>query len=84
MATHFGILSGESHGQRSLAGYSPWGCEESDTHVCIYNYTYFKRLLLFSRSVMSDSLLPHGLQHARLPCPSATHRVYPNSCALSW
>ena len=56
MATHFGILSGESHGQRSLAGYSPWGCEESDTHVCIYNYTYFKRLLLFSRSVMSDSL----------------------------
>ena len=27
-------------------------------------------LLLFSHSVMSDSLRPHGLQHARLPCPS--------------
>ena len=26
-----GFLPGESHGQRSLAGYSPWGCEESDT-----------------------------------------------------
>ena len=25
----------------------------------------------FSRSVMSDSLQPHGLQHARLPCPSS-------------
>ena len=25
------FLPGESHGQRSLAGYSPWGCEESDT-----------------------------------------------------
>ena len=25
------FLSGESHGQKSLAGYSPWGCEESDT-----------------------------------------------------
>ena len=25
------FLSGESHGQRSLAGYSPWGCKESDT-----------------------------------------------------
>ena len=24
------FLSGESHGQRSLAGYSPWGCKESD------------------------------------------------------
>ena len=25
------FLPGESHGQRSLAGYSPWGCKESDT-----------------------------------------------------
>ena len=25
------ILPGKSHGQRSLAGYSPWGCKESDT-----------------------------------------------------
>ena len=27
MATHSRILAGESHGQRSLAGYSPWGCK---------------------------------------------------------
>ena len=32
---------------------------------------------------MSDSLLPHGLQHARLPCPSPTPRVYSNSCPSS-
>ena len=31
MATHSSILAGESHGQRSLAGYSPWDCIESDT-----------------------------------------------------
>ena len=37
----------------------------------------------FSRSVLSDSLQPHGLQHARPPCPSPTPRVYPNSCSLS-
>ena len=37
----------------------------------------------FSRSVISNSLWPHGLQHARFPCPSATPRVYPNSCPLS-
>ena len=30
MATHSSILAGESHGQRSLAGYSPWGHKESD------------------------------------------------------
>ena len=33
---------------------------------------------------MSDSLWPHGLQHARPPCPSPTPRVYSNSCPLSW
>ena len=37
----------------------------------------------FSHSVVSDSLWPHGLQHTRLPCPSPTPRVYPNSCPLS-
>ena len=31
MATHSSILPGESHGQRSLTGYSPWGRKESDT-----------------------------------------------------
>ena len=37
----------------------------------------------FSRSVVSDSLRPHGLQHARPPCPSPTPEVYPNSCLSS-
>ena len=37
----------------------------------------------FSFSVVSDSLQPHGVQHARPPCPSPTPRVYSNSCPLS-
>ena len=37
----------------------------------------------FSCSVLSDSLQPLGLQHARPPCPSPTHEVYSNSCPLS-
>ena len=41
-------------------------------------------LLQFSRSVMSDSLRPHELQHARLPCPSSTPGVHPNPCPLCW
>ena len=31
MATYSIIFAGKSHGQRSLAGYSPWDCKESDT-----------------------------------------------------
>ena len=42
-----------------------------------------KNLVLFSRSIMSDSLWPHELQNARPPCPSPTPRVDPNPCPLS-
>ena len=38
---------------------------------------------LFSHSVMSDFLQPHGLQHTRFPCPSPSPRVCWNSCPLS-
>ena len=37
----------------------------------------------FSHSVVSDSLWPHGLQHASPPCPSPTPKLYSNSCPLS-
>ena len=40
-------------------------------------------LLLFSRSVMSNSLRPHGLQHARPPCSSPSPGACSNSCPLS-
>ena len=40
-------------------------------------------LLLFSYPFISDSLWPHGLQHARLLCPSPSPRVWSNSCSLS-
>ena len=41
-------------------------------------FSFFESIQ-FSRSAVSDSLGPHGLQHARLPCPSPTPGVYPNS-----
>ena len=37
----------------------------------------------YSRLIVSDSLRPHGLQHARPPCPSPTPGLYSNSCPLS-
>ena len=45
---------------------------------------YINLLLLFSRSVVSNSLQLHGLQHTRPPCPSLSPRVCSNSCSLSW
>ena len=42
-----------------------------------------RRLVQFSCSVVSDSLQPHELQHTRLPYPSPTPGIYPNSCPLS-
>ena len=49
-----------------------------------YDSTDIKMLLLlFSRSVMSDSLRPHELQHANLSCTSRSPGVCSNSCLLS-
>ena len=42
-----------------------------------------KNILLFSRSIMSDSLQLHGLQHARFPCPLPLSGACSNSCPLS-
>ena len=39
-------------------------------------------MMMFSHSVVSNSLRPHELQHARLPCPSPSSRVCSNSCQL--
>ena len=46
--------------------------------------TIWNILCSVSRSVLSDSLQPHGLQHARPPCPLPTPGVYSNLCPLSW
>ena len=45
--------------------------------------TFLTTSVQFSCSVMSDSLRPHGLQHARLPWPSPTPGAYSNSCPSS-
>ena len=44
---------------------------------------YQSKMLLFSHSVVSNSLQPRGLQHARLPCRSLSPGVCSNSCPLS-
>ena len=48
-----------------------------------HNLHFIFSSVQFSHSVVSDSLQPHGLQHARLPCPSPTPGACSNSCPLS-
>ena len=68
--------------------YLAWGCI---TPILASVVTSFSLCLYmafscyhFSCSVMSNSLRPHGLQHARLPCSSPTLRACSNSCPSSW
>ena len=56
-----------------------WHVGEGGTAMVESSY----QRIQFSRSVVSDSLRPLGLQHTRLPCPSPTPRPCSNSCPLS-
>ena len=51
--------------------------------MIFFSYLHQYSWVQFSHSVVPDFLWPHGLQHARPPCPSPTPRVYSNSCPLS-
>ena len=58
------------------------------THACTHTYNeisiHWRHMsLLFSCSVVSNSFWPHGLQHARLPCPSPSPGACSNSCPSS-
>ena len=52
-------------------------------NIAIIKITLFFSSVQFSCPVVYDSLRPLEPQHARLPCPSATPRVHPNSCQSS-
>ena len=56
------------------------GCANFNLSIFICSVQFSS---VFSRSVVSNSLWPHGLQHARPPCPSPTPVVYPSSWPLS-
>ena len=64
----------------SAAGHAPKIFQEPKAGI---QGTCFIMLSLFSCSVVSNSLWPHGLQHTRLACPSPTPRAYSNSCSSS-
>ena len=51
--------------------------------ISIYSHTHLSSVQ-FNRSVVSDSLWLHGLQHSRPPCPSTTPGDYPSLCPLCW
>ena len=72
--------------KNSMDGEAWWttvhGVAKNWTQLSDFTFTSF-RSVQFIRSVVSDSLRPHGLHHARLPCPSPTPGAYSNSCPSS-
>ena len=66
-------------------GFSFLGLPPAQHNKCGVNprSTIYTTSVQFSRSVVSDSLQPHGLQHARLPCPLPTPGTCSNSCPSS-
>ena len=52
--------------------------------LSLWSSSFLLLFFFFSCSVMSNSLWPHGLQHARLPRSSLSPRVWPNSHPLCW
>ena len=60
------------------------GCNTNSTSPYEFSVPKPSSSVQFSRSVVSDCLRTHGLQHTRPPCPSPTPGVHPNSCSLNW
>ena len=74
------VSSGVGDGQGSLACLQSMGLQR-------VRHDWANSLSLsvqFSRSVVSNSLWPQGMQHARLPCPSPTTRAITNSFQSRW
>ena len=72
----------------SFAKYTPNALtfkSNTSQYVCKWGKfcKYWIKFLVVVQSLVSDSLWPHGQQHARLPCPSPSPGVCSNSCPLS-
>ena len=66
--------------------YDPYDGESVSISQNIFSVSCFRFHISvqFSCSVVSNSLRPHGQQHARLPCPLPTPGAYSNTCPSSW
>ena len=70
----------------------PWYSKENKIRISNLGHHFWNNSIIkkklnsvqFSRSVVFDSLQPHGPQRTRPPCPSPTPGVHSNSCPLSW
>ena len=76
------------HRQSTISGFLGWNGAGVSRNLCVLQDHMLRTasldgLVQFSCSVVSDSLRPHGLQHARPSCPSPAPGAYSNSCPLS-
>ena len=83
MAAHLSSLSWKIPWTKEPGGLQSTGSQRVQHDWATNTYIRQFSLVQFSRSVVSYSLRPHGLQHATPPCPSPPPGVYSDSCPLS-
>ena len=80
--TQLGFPSGKLAGKAKLSDLETEA--PRDQLLVLGNSEGLELKVQFSPSVVSDSLRPHELHHARPPCPSPSPRVHSNSHSLCW
>ena len=66
-----------------MVSLSPWWVDTLLCPLCVAETEKVGRVCCYSVTKSCQTLLPHGLQHARLPCPSLSARVCSNSSSLT-
>ena len=83
MATHSSILAWKIPWTEEPGRLQSTGSQKVGHDWATFFLSFFSSVQ-FSRSVLFNSLPPHGLQNTKLPCPSPTPRAYSNSHPLDW
>ena len=79
MSTTPVFLPGESHGQRSLVGYSPWGCKESDMTEHMSTHTHSVR-----KGIVPPNNSLHGVKIYGIRKLYQTYTHFGNSLVVQW
>ena len=88
MATHSGILVRRTRWTEEPGGLQSLGLQRVDLAewltLSFFQVAHWRDTQFSSVAQSCSTLQPHGLQHAKLPCPSPTPGACSNSCPLSW
>ena len=77
------LLPGDSHGQRSLVGYSPWSCQKSDMTEWLSTHTTHNLTSLLNNWRLIPLNDPPYFAYHLMPLPSATQVLFSTLCSTA-